>query len=154
MEVSVPAYKKVRSRQQCGCAYITRSICAEQLLCRGGGQKVDSTQFQCDKLFLTGQSNEIFDLQFFFHHSNQPGPLTNGLKDFRILVSKKTDSPQYDTAGSQKFFVPELLAKIQNVAFLSRIRIHISFCDTVPLKACVKVLRNGWTQRSIILRGD
>ena len=30
---------------------------------------------------LRGQSNEIFDLQF-FHHSNQPGPLINGFKYF------------------------------------------------------------------------
>ena len=30
---------------------------------------------------LVGQSNKIFDLQF-FHHLNQPGPLTNRLKYF------------------------------------------------------------------------
>ena len=34
---------------------------------------------------LKGQSNEIFDLQF-FHNSNQLGPLTDGLKMFSILV--------------------------------------------------------------------
>ena len=34
---------------------------------------------------LKGQSKEIFDLQF-FHHLNQPGPLTNGLKYFRIWL--------------------------------------------------------------------
>ena len=31
-------------------------------------------------LYLKGQSNEIFDLQFFFHNSNLPGPRTNGVK--------------------------------------------------------------------------
>ena len=31
-------------------------------------------------LYLKGQSNEIFDLQFFFHNSNLPGSLTNGVK--------------------------------------------------------------------------
>ena len=30
-----------------------------------------------------------------------------------------------------------------SVTLLSRIRIHIYFCDTVPLKACVNVLRKG-----------
>ena len=35
---------------------------------------------------LKGQSNEIFDLQF-FNHSNRPGPLTNGLKDFYFWFS-------------------------------------------------------------------
>ena len=58
-------------------------------------------------------SNETFDLQL-FHHSNQPGPLTNGLKYLRFLLRllkvksysnfsiRKTDYPQYDTAGSKK----------------------------------------------------
>ena len=32
-------------------------------------------------IILKGQSNEIFDLQF-FHNSNLPGPLTNELKYF------------------------------------------------------------------------
>ena len=39
---------------------------------------------------LKGQSNEIFDL-LFFHHFNQPGPLTNGLKDFRIWFRFRRD---------------------------------------------------------------
>ena len=42
---------------------------------------------------------------------------------------------------------------MQNVALFRRIRIHIYFCDTVPLKACVKVLRNGLTPLSLILQG-
>ena len=39
---------------------------------------------------------------------------------------------------------------MQNVALFSRIRIHIYFCDTVPLKACVKVLRNGLGHESLL----
>ena len=38
-------------------------------------------------VYLKGQSNEIFDLQFFFNISNLPGPLTNGLKYFRFWLS-------------------------------------------------------------------
>ena len=40
----------------------------------------------------------------FFHNSNQLGPLTNGLKYFRILFSfcRDTESAQYHTAPSQK----------------------------------------------------
>ena len=34
-------------------------------------------------LAFKGQSNEIFDLQFFYH-LNQPGPLTDGLTYFRF----------------------------------------------------------------------
>ena len=34
-------------------------------------------------LHLKGQSNEIF-APYFFHQTNRPGPLTNGLKYFRI----------------------------------------------------------------------
>ena len=60
---------------------------------------------------LKGQFNEILDLQF-CHHSNLSGPLTNGLKYFRILlylwcdiqisVAKKTDSPGYDAPRIKK----------------------------------------------------
>ena len=70
-------------------------------------------------------SNEIFDLQF-FHHSNQPGPLTNGLKYFRLFVKislhysncsvKITNSPQYHTAGTNITIGPRPFFKIQNVA--------------------------------------
>ena len=35
-----------------------------------------------DPLGLKGQSNKIFNLQFFFHNSNLPGPLANGLTKF------------------------------------------------------------------------
>ena len=35
---------------------------------------------------LKGQSNEIFDLQFFFHNSNLPGSLTNWLTYFRFWL--------------------------------------------------------------------
>ena len=66
---------------------------------------------------LKGQSKEIFDPQF-FHHSNWPGSLTNGLKCFQIsfcfcrdiqiftklrAVSYCTESStvQYHTARSQ-----------------------------------------------------
>ena len=97
-------------------------------------------------------------------------------------MSKKTDSPKYHTVGSQnKIWSKNCFAKIQNVALFSRIRKLIFFGDTVPLKVCVKVLRNGWghewlpaiwycreidssqydndtagrrTRRSMILRGD
>ena len=58
-------------------------------------------------------------------------------------------------ARSKTKFAPRIfLQKYKMKSFLSRIRIHIYFCDTVPLKACVKVLRNGSTPRSIILWGD
>ena len=39
---------------------------------------------------LKGHSNEIFDLQF-FHHSNQPGSLTNGLNYFRFWFGFRWD---------------------------------------------------------------
>ena len=66
---------------------------------------------------LVGQSNDIFDLQFFFiiRSSNQPGPQTNGLKYFQIWFSfrrvkffgvyycAESVSPQYDTDLSQSF---------------------------------------------------
>ena len=51
---------------------------------------------------------------------------------------EKTDS-QYHTAGSQnKFGSRTFLQNKHNVALFSRVRIHIYFCDTVPLKAIVK----------------
>ena len=53
---------------------------------------------------LKGQSNEIFDLQFFFHHLNHPGPLTNRLKYFRFWLGFRQIiqiSSGYDTAQSQ-----------------------------------------------------
>ena len=51
---------------------------------------------------------------------------------------EKTDS-QYHTAGSQnKFGSRTFLQNKHNVALFSRVRIHIYFCDTVPLKASVK----------------
>ena len=45
-------------------------------------------QIQLILFKLKKQSNEIFDLKF-FHHLNQPGPLTNGLKfwlSFRRVI--------------------------------------------------------------------
>ena len=57
---------------------------------------------------LKGQSKEIFDPQF-FHHSNWPGSLTNGLKCFQILfcfcrdiqIFTKLRAVSADTAQSQ-----------------------------------------------------
>ena len=82
----------------------------------------NSLKGQCHKNFdLKGQSNEIFDLQFFFHNSNLPVPMTNRLKYFwfwfiihwfiRILSPKiwlpgvsypvQSISPGYHTPASQ-----------------------------------------------------
>ena len=60
----------------------------------------------------------------FFHHSNQPGPLTNGLEYLQFWLSyqlspsysncsiEKTDSLQYDATESQKKdFILELFSK-------------------------------------------
>ena len=40
--------------------------------------------------FFKGQSNEIFDPQY-FHHSNQPGPQINGLNifEFGLVFAEK-----------------------------------------------------------------
>ena len=64
-----------------------------------------------------GQSNEIFDLHF-FHNSNLPGPLTNGLKYsqfclrihrvIRIFQSPRGMiplSPGYDTPPGESIFL-------------------------------------------------
>jgi hypothetical protein len=40
----------------------------------------------CCKSTLKGQYHKIFDPRFFFHQSNPPRPLTNGLKPFRICL--------------------------------------------------------------------
>ena len=70
---------------------------------------------------LKGQSNEIFDLQFFYY-LNQPGLLTNGLKYYRIWLSfrwviqifmnlpgvwyfAESISPGYHTPASQMTFL-------------------------------------------------
>ena len=59
------------------------------------------------------------------------------------MYLKKNDSPQYHTAGSQRFIILELFSKNEKCSpFISRIRIHIYYCNTVPLKFA-KVLRNG-----------
>ena len=102
---------------------------------------------------LKGQSNEIFDL-LFFHHFNQPGPLTNGLKyfriwfrfrrDIRILIAKKLTRRGMIPQGFKKNFnLRTVLQKYKMQPFNGKIRIHFYFCATVPLKACAKVLRNG-----------
>ena len=95
-----------------------------------------------------GPSNEILDLHF-FHHSNLPEPLTNGLKYFRfwlrfcwlirILVSKNW--PQGIIPLRVKDLFLELLCKMQNVGFISKIWIHIYFYDGVPFKAYANILR-------------
>ena len=64
--------------------------------------------------WLKGQSNEIFDLQFFFHNSNKPVPLTNGFKYFwiwlsfcwfiRIFVAKKLTLRELKKSFSQESF--------------------------------------------------
>ena len=73
---------------------------------------------------LKGQSNEIFDLQFFYH-LNQPGPLTNGLNYFRFWWSfrrviqifvnlpgvwycAESISPGYHTLVSQMTFLDKI----------------------------------------------
>ena len=48
-------------------------------------------------LHLTGQSKEIFKLQFFFHHSILPGPLNNVLKYFRTHNPRPTAHIQHPT---------------------------------------------------------
>ena len=87
------------------------------------------------------QSNEIFEI---FHHLNQPGPLTNGFKIFflfKFLLSYsniciiKTYFPGYDIPGSPKNFIFSKNEKCSPLLLV--------FCDTVPLRACAKVLRNG-----------
>ena len=70
------------------------------------------------------------------------------------IVCKNVVFGKVAVARSKTKFAPRIfLQKYKMKSFLSRIRIHIYFCDTVPLKACVKVLRNGSTPRSIILWG-
>ena len=63
---------------------------------------------------LKGQSNEIFDLQFFFLNSNQPGPRTNGVKIFSSLV-KNLLSYSIFTLGSPKRLILALFTKLKNV---------------------------------------
>ena len=75
--------------------------------------------------YLKGQSNEIFDLQF-FHNSNLPRPLTNGLTFFRVwlrirwdirfLGSKKLISRGIIPRGVKKKFVSYNFLYIKNVA--------------------------------------
>ena len=89
-----------------------------------------------------------------FHHSNLSGTLTNGLEYFRfwlrfrrviqMLVLKNWLPRVSYTRGVKQKCYSRNFSKMQNVAlYYSRIRTHMYFCATVPLKACVKVLRNG-----------
>ena len=60
--------------------------------------------------------------------------------------SLKTDSAQYDMMLREvktKFHPRTLVQKLKKYPVISRIRIHIYFCDNFPLKAGEKVLRNG-----------
>ena len=72
------------------------------------------------KTHLKGQSNEILDPHF-FHNSNQPGSLTNGLKyfrfwfrirrDIRVLVSKKLTPRGMIPRGVKKNLILEQWCK-------------------------------------------
>ena len=71
---------------------------------------------------------------------------------FRILL--RNTAPRSIILRGVKNGPGTFLQKYQIQLFFSRIRIHIYFCDTVPLKACVKVLRNCSTLCSMLLGGD
>ena len=95
---------------------------------------------------LKGQSN---DLQLF--SSFKPAWATDQwvkiyLLVIPILVSKKlTPCCMILYCGDLKKYGPRtFLRKYKMQSLFSRIRKHIFFGDTVPLKVCVKVLRNGW----------
>ena len=78
------------------------------------------SQFSLNCHQLKGQSNEILDPHF-FHNSNQPGSLTNGLKyfrfwfrfrrDIRILVSKKLTPRGMIPRGVKKKFNPRTMVQ-------------------------------------------
>ena len=71
-------------------------------------------------LILQGQSNEIFDLQFFSLFepawaTDQWGKIVQSLIKISLSYSvfrvEKTDSPGYDTPGSKKKFTPRTFSK-------------------------------------------
>ena len=85
-----------------------------------------------------------FSTSCFFNHSNHMLIADQWVKIFSIFVeislsylnfSKENLTPRSIThcVESNYLFTVELFCKMQNVALFSRIRIHIYFCDTVPV---------------------
>ena len=96
-----------------------------------------------------GPSNEILDLHFFSLF--EPSWATDQwVKIFSILVkilltysnfSVEKLTPQGIIPLRVKDLFLELLCKMQNVGFISKIWIHIYFYDSVPFKAYANILR-------------
>ena len=102
---------------------------------------------QC-QLFLKGQSNKIFDPQFF---SFEPAWATDH------WVKIVSFSPRYSKFSIKILRAVWYCAEYNNVIlglqydekwtmylFISRIRIHIYFCITFALKAWAKVWKNSY----------
>ena len=103
---------------------------------------------------LKGQFNEIFYPQF-FHHSNRPGPLTNGLKYFRFWFRFRQDIHIFSEFRAVSYCAESSFPQDQTVR--SKV-LHMPYCA----ESSSVQYHTAWSQslkfvvkapRSIILRG-